>query len=599
MSERSSARTAQAVFGGAFALLILTLTPRGWVLSRGYFYWDDFILVGRAAAYPLFSVELLLHDHDGHFMPGAFALAWLTTAVAPLQWWAAAMTLLVLQVAAGGAVLRLLIVLMGRRPAVLVPFAFYLLTPLTLPAFAWWAAGLNALPLQAALAWVTADAIKLVRTRQRRFALSGLAVFLVGLLFFEKAVVVPFVAGAGAVLLLYVTGISRPIQTVLREAKELWIGSALLLLWWLPAYVSVVRREVSTEGVDAAATILNRTFTDSFVPALVGGPWSWERWLPSTPWAAPPQALMIAAWLILAAVVVAVLVHKRRALPVLLFVVLYVVVATIPVLLLRTGPDTAPELVQSLRYLAETSVIVVLAIALVYLAPPRSRRGGKRSMVSTHAPVGGAVLVGVSSVLSTVTFADAWSDSPAREYFTNIHASTTPGAPVTLLDQEVPWLVLSPLTYPNNLASQVLAPLDDRVRFAPVVDDLRMISDNGEIIAGDVWWNRGIVAGPEPECGYRLTAARAYSVPLDGAMYEHGWTAQLNYFASGPGEMTVAFESPSGLRAPVTVPLKEGLNTAYTRLVGGGDALAVEVMTPGVEVCLGSGPVGVASHSGN
>lgn len=50
---------------------------------------------------------------------------------------------------------------------------FALFTPLGVPGFAWWAAALNSLPMLAALAWVCADAVLLVRTGNRRYAVTG------------------------------------------------------------------------------------------------------------------------------------------------------------------------------------------------------------------------------------------------------------------------------------------------------------------------------------------------------------------------------------------------------------------------------------------
>ncbi len=75
-----------------------------------------------------------------------------------------------------------------------------------MPGFAWWAAALNSLPMLAALAWVCADAIMLARTGNQRYALTGALVYLGGLLFFEKAAVIPFVAFAVAALLSHVQG---------------------------------------------------------------------------------------------------------------------------------------------------------------------------------------------------------------------------------------------------------------------------------------------------------------------------------------------------------------------------------------------------------
>ena len=118
-----------------------------------------------------------------------------------MNWIGPAISLVVLQLVASLALLRALQVILGWRPVLLVPLAFALFTPLGVPAFAWWAAALNSLPMIAALAWVCADAILLVRTGNQRYALTGAVAFLVGLLFFEKAAVIPFVAFAVAALL--------------------------------------------------------------------------------------------------------------------------------------------------------------------------------------------------------------------------------------------------------------------------------------------------------------------------------------------------------------------------------------------------------------
>src|SRR5690606_38003479 len=128
-------------------------------------------------------------DHDGHVMPGGFLLGGLITRLAPLNWFWPALSLVVLQLLASLALLRALRVILGWRPVLLIPLTFALFTPLAVPGYAWWAAGLNSLPMLAALAWVCADAILLLRTGNQRYAVTGMLVFFGGLLFFEKAAV--------------------------------------------------------------------------------------------------------------------------------------------------------------------------------------------------------------------------------------------------------------------------------------------------------------------------------------------------------------------------------------------------------------------------
>src|SRR6201988_2649547 len=177
----------------AAALIVVQLVVRAVLAFRGYFYWDDLILIGRAGTQSLLSPGYLFDDHDGHVMPGAFLVAGGITRLAPLNWIGPAISLVVLQLLASLALLRGLHVILGWRPVLLVPLTFALFTPLGVPGFAWWAAALNSLPMLAALAWGCADAILLVRTGNQRYAVTGVLVYLGGLLCFEKAAIIPFV----------------------------------------------------------------------------------------------------------------------------------------------------------------------------------------------------------------------------------------------------------------------------------------------------------------------------------------------------------------------------------------------------------------------
>src|ERR1700742_4456893 len=92
----------------AAALIAVQLVVRAVLAFRGYFYWDDLILTGRAGTQSLFSAPYLFDDHDGHVMPGAFLLAGGITRVAPLNWVGPAISLIVLALIASLALLRAL-----------------------------------------------------------------------------------------------------------------------------------------------------------------------------------------------------------------------------------------------------------------------------------------------------------------------------------------------------------------------------------------------------------------------------------------------------------------------------------------------------------
>ena len=253
----------------------------------GYFYWDDLILIGKAGTHNLLSPSYLFDDHDGHVMPAAFLVAGTITRLAPLDWTAPAISLLVLQLLASLALLRALYVIVGWRPVLLIPLTFALFTPLAVPGFAWWAAALNSLPTLAALAWVCADAILLVRTGNRRYAVTGVLVYFGGLLFFEKAAVIPFVAFAVAALLCHVQGDRSALLTVWRAGLRLWMAALVLTVGWIALYLAVVNQQRWSFDLSMTWDLLLRSITHGIVPGLAGGPWHWDRWAPASPWATP------------------------------------------------------------------------------------------------------------------------------------------------------------------------------------------------------------------------------------------------------------------------------------------------------------------------
>lgn len=589
---RRSTWTPRTVLTVALVLVAAQTLVRGGLALGGNLYWDDLILTGRSAAMPLLSPEFLVHDHDGHFMPAAFLTAGVTTALAPLQWWAAASTLVVLQLLAALAVLRALWLLLGPRPVLPAVLALYLFAPLTVPSFAWWAAGLNSLPLQAALAWVAGDALLLVRTGRRRYAVTGTLVTLGALAFFEKSVLVPVVAFAVLTLVLRVDGTPSPVRTAWRSGRPLWIGTGALLVVWALVYLAATDTGLRIPALGEAVTFAHHGTSLGVVPTLLGGPWRWERWPPGPPWAVPPTGLVVAAWLAVAAAFVVTLRCKQRTGWVWGAMAGYVAASEVAMMLARSGPGTAYEIAQTLRYTSDSAVVLALGLALLARAPRRPDTGTVGALVRPLAtPVAATTLTGLlvaSSVWSTVTFARSWEANPGTDYLTTARASLAAHRDVPLLDQPVSLMTLLPVAAPWNRASHVFGPLTDRPEFADATSELRAIDESGRLVTATVTPVRTLAAGPEPGCGTRI-APGGGQVPLDGPLMVWEWTAQLNYFASDDGVLAVGL----GAGEPVSVPVTAGLNSAYVRLVGTGSQLSVRSLTPGLDLCVGSGPVGV------
>ena len=582
----------------AVALIVCQLAVRAVLAFGGYFYWDDLIIVGRAGTQPLLSLDYLFTDHDGHVMPAAFLLGGTITRLAPLVWAWPAVSLLVLQLLASLALLRALHVILGWRRVLLAPLAFALFTPLTVPAFAWWAAALNYLPMMAALAWVTANAILLVRTGNRRYAASGLLAYLGGLLFFEKAAVIPFVAFAVAALVCHVSGGTDPLLRVWRRGVSLWVPALGLTAAWVGLYLAVVDQRRWSGDLAMTWDLLRRSVTHGIVPALAGGPWQWQRWAPASPWAVPPVAALIVGWVALTAMLAISLLRKQRIGLVWLAAVGYALACQVPIYLMRSSAFTALELAQTLRYLADLVWVLALLAAVGLTAPNRpSSRWLDASPRRTVAALTAAAAFLASSLISTGTFRTSWQDNPTKAYLQNAVrdlAVARDRSAEPLLDQEVDPLILQRVVGPESLASHMFALVRDRPEFARSTGLLRMLDSSGRVVDADVTWVRSIAAGPRPQCGYFVGPDEPARMPLDGPLLPAEWTAEINYLANTDGAISLSL--PVG---PETrVPVKPGLNRVFVRLSGAGDVVMVRAVTAALTVCVASGPVGFLAPRG-
>jgi hypothetical protein len=585
---------AQRVLGVAGLLVVIQLVLRTWVAARGNFYWDDLILTGRSGSLPLLSTDFLLYDHDGHFMPAAFVVAKLVTTVAPLQWIGPVISLAVLQALASLSVLRLLRLVMGERLALLGPLAFYLFSPLTLPSFAWWAAALNDLPMQIGLAWVAGDAIQLFRTGNRRYALTGVLVFATALAFFEKAVVVPWFAFCVVALVLHTQGQRAVIRTVARRGAPLWRGALYVTGAWILLYTSVVTSHAAQYSVGQALTLTWRGFTFGFVPSLLGGPWSWNQVQSSIPWADPPNVLVALSVLALVGTVVLTLRIKAHVGGVWLLVAGYVGGCMVVMVLARSGPYTAPALGQSLRYVADSAVVVAVGAALILCAPDRSpttpvQRPVRWVRARAVAGMGLAVAILVSSLVSTLTFTRAWSHTPTAAYLATAEASIAANRGAPLLDQPVSDRILWKLANPYNLASRIFSPLGDKVVFASSTSVLRHLDDSGHVVPAQMSIKRSAAPGPIRRCGYNVTDAGFTSMPLNGPLIQWGWTVDFWYLTGEAGSLEVELETGQ----PVIVPVSSGLNQVFVSVVGRGEALRVRSHTPAMVACVNGAVVGL------
>ncbi len=505
------------------AVLVIGVALRTAVAARGWLYWDDLILQSKVREAGL--LHSLLLPHDGHLMPAAWVIEWALTRYAPLSWPAALVVLAALQLGAAVGVAWGCRQLAGRWTP--IPVALYLASPLTLPVTTWLAAGINALPLHASLAMVIGH---LARGR-RGDPVRAAGWLLAGLAFNERALLIAPLA----ILALACWGYRGRLT---RAAVALIPLTAV----WAGVYWALARPGDSTDGRLPLAGLLWHGYVRALLPTTAGGPWVWDRWQPSPPFAEAPLPVVLLGALVVAVV----LGWSRRHWVVWVPTLVYPAAPILALWLLRSGANTAVEIVLTLRHLSEVAVLVALTLAVLQRHLPR------------RPPLAAAVIT--SSLVSSATYAQAWADQPARDYFSHLRE---PG-----LNQDVPAEVLLPVASPHNRLDHLAPWLVTDSTASPT-----LIDAHGERHPASLITSRTSTEG----CGDTALA-------LDGPLYNIEWTVLLNYFASAPGTAEVSLDG-----APVRVDLAPGLNQVWVRVKGGGASLRVR---PDVDACFGHSQVG-------
>ncbi|WP_051515437.1 hypothetical protein [Candidatus Blastococcus massiliensis] len=572
----------------AWLLIGAHLVLRAWTLGERHFYADDLMYGGEAIATPLLSAEYLVENRHGHVMPAAVVLHGVLYRLFPLEWGPFAVTLLVLSAAAALAVLRLLRVLLDDRPALLAPLAVFLFCPLTLGPVTWWSAAINSLPLQIGMAWVVADAVLLARTRRRRHAVSGTVAFVVTLLFFERAVFVPFLAFALVALLLHLHGARGPVRSAWLRAWELWAGLLVAVAAWAVVFLVAVPAESVGTATAGQVADLTRISATALAPALLGGPWRWVD-VSGPPLSDAPSWAVPASVAVLVALVAWSTLLRRGGGWLWVVAAGYVLAGAVVVGIGRGATEFAHVLPLTYRYFAAEAVLAAVVVAFLFLLPAR-RAGDRRPAAGARAGVVTLLVLAfvASSVLSTVTYRRAWATEPTGDYLTAARASLAGAGDEPLLDFDVPDTVLWDFWSPWNQASLLFAGLEDRPRFAAATHDLRLLDEAGNLRPAAVVPVARVADGPLPGCGWSVAGDGRTPVALAGPVPAREWTAELSYTADIDGTVTVSLDSGK----PVHVPVRAGSHTVHVRLEGGGQTLHTTAQTPGLGLCIGAGALG-------
>ena len=545
------------VLPAALVLLVVQTVWRASMVRHGYFWQDDFRYLADARRSGL-TAGYLLQDYNGHVMPGQFFLVWVAARFG-FSFAAPAVMLVVLQLLASVLLLLVLWLLWPRRPEILVGYAVYLFSPLGLVADTWWAAGLQALPLQCCMLLAVAGCVLDHRSPARRWRVVTVAALVAGLAFWEKALlIVPLLVLVQVLLLEDARWSDR--RRLLRRYGVEWSIWLLVGLCYTVGYVILVGRTRAASGPGPSyQDFLVEAVGKMLLPGVLGGPWT-GRGGANTVYPVPGVAVLTLTGLVL--VLAAGWVWRRQpreAVKALVLVGAYLALDLGLVLLVRS--QFAALLARDPRYV--TDALPVVAIGVVAAVAPRVRapyesRPGRSTRPVLAVCLGlCAALVG-SSFVSVQALGSQLSHGYAENYVTRLLRDhrAMPGA--TVLDASAP-----PVGVVAQPVSTIFAAAGEAVHLDRPSADLRMANGFGALAPVTTPDPAFAVRGPTPGCGWLVSADREVVRTRSGPWGPRR-VVQLGYYAGKDTAIVVSL-SAVGAQHPVIVPAGIGTISLVTR----------------------------------
>ncbi len=590
----------------AVVMVVAQVIWRAQFLSHMYFLREDFFNSDLAAESHL-GWRYLTYVGAGHFMVGERLIIWLLVRISLYDWHLAMAMTLACTLAAGLAALKMLRTLFGERPVILLLLAFYLLTPLTVSSLGWWTEALESIPLQIAIFMAVDAQVRFVRTGAGRQFAAALSWVIFGLIFFEKALVLPLLLLAVSVFLepggSWLAGARR----VLRRYWRLWLAYVAVLIGYAIVFAVALGtssvRPHAPASLGAVVTFSWGLLKDTLLPGALGGPWHWYP-LPGN-WyaiAATPREFQWIAVAVAIFVVAASIWRRGNAWQAWAIFAGWLVLADmLPVIVSRL---TIYPLLYALdtHYVADAMPVLVLCLGLAFLPVPdplagragpvpadrhRLRQGGEQAWRTTAAALFAVFVIG--SVWSAQDYSRLMTGSPAAIYiaFGTAEIRQAPsGSPV--LDSAVPPDVSYQAA--DNRASRVIGDaVPGHVRWIAkpygTIDGLRVLAANGLL---EKVWVYGTSSGPAahggcwPERNGTVRIKFLQPSPYFTTLVRIGYI----WGSSAAGTVAVKFGAITRL-----LPVVPGLHTAYLPVSGSVTGMSVSGISGG-SLCVGDAEAG-------
>ena len=483
-----------AAAAAAAAVVAICLVYQGSIGAGSYFVTDDWlhiVMAHDAVTGGALELDYLSRIVYIHYAPGHRFTYWAMDQLAPLDWGAGLVAMLVLFAGSLAMFLKICVRLFGRRPWNLALLLLFGTSVLLAPSFLWFADGVHKFP-SVLLTLVAIDAYLAHRLDGRRRALwVAVAAVALASLFYVKALLVPLY-----LLLIRVLFLERSPKSALRavlDERRTWLAFApVYAIYLVNFFVNYSSEQASAPSLDLLGRYLWIAWFRGVTPAFMGVRVSYDAEMPELLLAFAAQALLVA-------VIAYTLWRKRSAWRAWTFwAVAFAANATV-VALGRLGSLGLKQVGSQLRYDTEMTWLLPLALGFALypgeVAGREPEPGSVRRIAWPSRRARIALVVAAACLYLAATFDTGhdigreWRRSNSEQtktYVANMRRDAArlerAGTRMATIDDQTPAFFIAPAYKPWNRLERFVPAITSDLRVVPADPRPLQVRQNGAVM---------------------------------------------------------------------------------------------------------------------
>jgi hypothetical protein len=607
---------------GLAAIIALQAIWQTILIHSGWYYQADFDNLASATGHPL-NWSYLSTSQGGHLDIVGRLVLWALNRTIPLNYGATIWPRVIASAVVTYLLGRLLRELIGPRRGVLALIALFALSPMLVQSTLWLTSSINFLISELLILAALRSHVRYALTSRLWWAAWTALAILGATLVAEQAAVTALALPLLTFGFLSEGGVRDRLRAVLRSWPE-WTMIAVPIIAFAAFYFGSGKYATKSGGFGAVAAIrlVGAFLFDTLIPGLFGGPIAWSTAGGNYfAFAAAPLAARIVA---VALLVLAIAWTVRRtgvralvgwAIPFLVSAVGMVFVGRARVEFF--GEAAVSRHFEYASYIAIPAAVgIALAIWPTSVSDIRTRvEGGVVPYVQPaqrhgrhgYGQWGGRAVVAclvVLSLISAITYANHWSQSPSRAYVHRLSGDLAKaGDDATVFNTYVANDVMPGIDI-HRRVSDLLALMgsDAHLNNGPV--PAQVVNDRGNLVKAGFLTSASVhMPTGNRFCNDLLTGETTKTQRLDSIPHPNGWFVRLTYFQQVPTFVDVHLVTANGaLVSPldgsqVLLPGHYGYYYLAFPLAAP-TAVQVKGLTPGTNVCLTDVGVGYPFPAG-